>query len=52
LQQVNETLAALILLPVAVPVGGVVPASVRRREDHVRAVITGQKRAPRPGNIA
>ncbi|MCA3439354.1 MAG: cytochrome B [Rhodobacter sp.] len=52
LQQVNETLAALILLPVAVPVGGVVPASVRRRENRVRAVITGQKRAPRPGNIA
>ncbi|MCA3504164.1 MAG: hypothetical protein IOD05_13125 [Rhodobacter sp.] len=52
LQQVNATLAALMLLAVAAPVGGVSPAPVRRRETPVRAMITGRKRAPLPGDAA
>ena len=46
LPQVNETLAALMLLPVAAPVGCVVPAPVRQRGNLVHAMIAGQKRAP------
>ncbi len=51
LPQVTETLAALMLLPVAAPVGGVVPAPVRQRGNLVHARITDRKRAL-PGDAA
>jgi cytochrome b len=51
-QRVHSILAHGVLLLVLVHLGGVALASVRHRENLVRAMVIGDKRAPAPGDVS
>jgi cytochrome b len=51
-QRVHSILARGVLLLVLVHLGGVALASVRHRENLVRAMVIGDKRAPAPGDVS
>jgi len=51
LEETHEALANALLALIALHVAGVVFSSVRHGENLVRAMITGRKRAPGPGDV-
>ena len=51
-QETHEVLASVMLIMVGIHVTGVIFASLRHKENLVRAMINGRKRAPVPTDIA
>lgn len=50
-EEVHEALADFMLVLVALHIGGVVFSSLRHHENLVRAMLSGRKRAPAPGDV-